>query len=632
MHSSAAAAAPTTNATPASTNQAGQIQGTAGGLASDVLSQNAAVAEGIQLICQGAGTRPGIGPYYQAAADGAEQQMMYFTMAAEPARADGSGLAPGKCAFVDHTVADSGVQILLFRATSAQAEEVSKSLTRSDAYWRFIVRQNEAGSHKNASGFYEAAAHSEWLPPTRTTAGSAAGIENRVINSTTPVLSVDRPNSTSAVTENLDARLIEILCRGGFSPASFDKPAALQNSSGATVMLRLHFNRELARPDEFGRGLKERHCAPRDQSWSWDQIPFSASGYDGYIVFETTAANPEQAVKRSRHGSKTSTAAERPDELTIPQYLADSGHYWRFFITKGDGRMTLRANRHERWIPGATLSLSNPTARPVRDDDLTITDDMRIARLINVKVRPTIGGAAFRFIARHGATPTIELSTQEPVTGRDGLRVLPKPLTLKVERDMNASSDAVNWYAAATEAHRMKLEQATDYHYLITVPGDAKVPIQQHFGKFRTLQRVLNVTFKSIHVIDDADDMTNGEGRFYFCVNNKHEQQSFGTFSSNSTLQINRELVLEKWEDGPVKIAVEGIEDDSGFIAAGNILWSGCSMSAPADSNNLARMDIDTRSPQLSGRRGVKEFRLRSFEDGDLFFSAIVQVEVLRPE
>ena len=141
-----------TTAMPATSAQSGSIQGTA-------RQPPPAVAANVQageLICQG-GTTAAIGPYYQKAPDGADLQMMYFSPAGGAAAADGSGLVPGKCAFVDWAVADTGAGIILFKGTNANGEALRKSLESATNYWKFSVR-------KNSSGFYEASEYAEWRP------------------------------------------------------------------------------------------------------------------------------------------------------------------------------------------------------------------------------------------------------------------------------------------------------------------------------------------------------------------------------------------------------------------------------------------------------------------------------------
>lgn len=148
-----------TSAGSSSVNPQGQIQGTATQLATTNRLAAGAGAKGVQgeeLICKGGGT-PGIGPYYQNAPDGSERQMMYFSPSSGAARADGSGLEPLACSYVDRPLPDAGAQIVLFQGTSADRDKVTQALTSPTRYWKFIVVKGEGG-------YYEAAQHSEWQP------------------------------------------------------------------------------------------------------------------------------------------------------------------------------------------------------------------------------------------------------------------------------------------------------------------------------------------------------------------------------------------------------------------------------------------------------------------------------------
>lgn len=156
-----------TSAGNSSVNPQGQIQGAASRLpAGAVAAAGTADAQAGELICRG-GETPAVARY-GTAADGTEIQMMYFSPSEDAARADGSGLVPGKCSFVDRSIAEAGAGIVLFKSTAAGGEALDKSLRDAGNYWRFVVRKND-------SGFYEATEHAAWLP----IAGTASTLPNR---------------------------------------------------------------------------------------------------------------------------------------------------------------------------------------------------------------------------------------------------------------------------------------------------------------------------------------------------------------------------------------------------------------------------------------------------------------------
>jgi hypothetical protein len=101
-------------------------------------------------------------------------------------------------------------------------------------------------------------------------------------------------------------------------------------------------------------------------------------------------------------------------------------------------------------------------------------------------------------------------------------------------------------------------------------------------------------------------------------------------FASGTDVPANREFVDEQWRDGPIDIAVQGIEDD----AFGRLLRNNCYVHGPVSDatgdRNVARIRIDTSSPLLSGRHGSRAYEMRS-PDGRLAFSVQFVVDISRP-
>ncbi|MGH8284488.1 MAG: hypothetical protein ACRETT_01825 [Steroidobacteraceae bacterium] len=153
------------------------------------------------------------------------------------------------------------------------------------------------------------------------------------------------------------------------------------------------------------------------------------------------------------------------------------------------------------------------------------------------------------------------------------------------------------------------------------------------------MNRTLKVVFKRTHVLDDSDDLSDGEGGFTYCVDAGecgYAEQILRVPAFGNTANIkheNRELVIPKWNDGPVTIAVQGIDDD----ALGKYLQGGCELSEPKSDGtadqNIARFTIDTAAePSLRGTRGVAVFEdQESLPGGALMFSITGTIEILRP-
>jgi hypothetical protein len=423
----------------------------------------------------------------------------------------------------------------------------------------------------------------------------------------------------SPVTDQAAPRTEELICRGG-SAIRIDKAGEKQTPDGTAALLTLYFQMAPGATDSSGRGLVPSSCAFIGRAW----VPGDPPG----VRFETPSrSSAERDVKRALHGSAAPSPdrmdAERlADEVSIPAYLSNPSHYWGFTVTKGWGYFL--ASRHG-FVKTTFVAAGGPIA--------TAGGRMTVARLHNVQVRPGIASARFRFIARPRAAPTIDIGRQPPVLGRDGLKVLPDQMTMQADLEFPGGREAVTWYSASTGDKGIKLDEEVDYHYVVTVPGDEKVPIQQSSGRFRTLREpiVLKVTFKRVHVIDDSDGASDGEGAFTYCVGALPDKvQEMPAFATGTDVPTNHVFVDDRWRDGPLEIAVEGIDDD----AFGNLLRGGCTLRGPLSNatadQNVARLRIDTNSPSLAGRRGSRFYEMQS-PNGRLRFSVSFEVDVSRP-
>jgi hypothetical protein len=112
---------------------------------------------GDEIVCRGVDT-VAIAHFAWTPDDG-EVSLMYFLPAKAAAGADGAGLEPGRCGYVNAALPDDRAGILLF--TTAPGEEsanaIREFLANPGHYWSFVVS-------KNANGFYEATRHARWRP------------------------------------------------------------------------------------------------------------------------------------------------------------------------------------------------------------------------------------------------------------------------------------------------------------------------------------------------------------------------------------------------------------------------------------------------------------------------------------
>lgn len=69
------------------------------------------------------------------------------------------------------------------------------------------------------------------------------------------------------------------------------------------------------------------------------------------------------------------------------------------------------------------------------------------------------------------------------------------------------------------EANLINLEPDTDYHFVISGHDKATGWWWKQKGKFHTLRRAVSITFEKIKVIDDNDDLSDGDFAFGFFIN-----------------------------------------------------------------------------------------------------------------
>jgi hypothetical protein len=151
-----------------------------------------------------------------------------------------------------------------------------------------------------------------------------------------------------------DIKTEEIRCKGG-RLLRFENIGAKENAaagSPATIMSLIFSPPRTGTPGrhpasgEDGTWLQAGTCAFANRQF----IP----GEDPQAVrFETAVASRERSAKRMQHGTSTAGDAS-PDSESIPKYLQNDGHFWRFFVYK-TSYGHFQAVRHEAWKPVVPL-------------------------------------------------------------------------------------------------------------------------------------------------------------------------------------------------------------------------------------------------------------------------------------
>ena len=159
----------------------------------------------------------------------------------------------------------------------------------------------------------------------------------------------------------------EIRCRGygrpGGSAYVFFTINSRPSVTGETIVTyEIAFTPSVKAAGSRGQGLRPGECGFADR-------PISETG--PYRIRFETVANAQ--LKQKLHGSPVDTsptAAERfPDAQTIPAYLKDPDHYWRFYVASPSGTFFV-ATGNGFWKPGIEL------VRPI--DSIRDKDDRHL--------------------------------------------------------------------------------------------------------------------------------------------------------------------------------------------------------------------------------------------------------------
>jgi hypothetical protein len=113
------------------------------------------VASGLELRCRG-GSDPLVKLFVIDRLD-ADTLSLNFNSSKKPAGADGGGLEPGTCSWIDRTVKDDEWRQIHFEVTGEQRDSIPAYLKNRDNYWSFFVVNTDRG-------FFEATSHKPWYP------------------------------------------------------------------------------------------------------------------------------------------------------------------------------------------------------------------------------------------------------------------------------------------------------------------------------------------------------------------------------------------------------------------------------------------------------------------------------------
>lgn len=140
----------------------------------------------------------------------------------------------------------------------------------------------------------------------------------------------------------------ELRCRGASreqnTTPSFSVLSSRPSTNGNSIVtMAMDFERGINPAGSRGDGLKPGQCAWVDRQYG---------GLEPTRIRFDTSANAQ--LPQILHGStvdRSPTAAERwPDQQTIPEYMSDSNHFWRFYAYNTN-QGHLQATGHQYWKP-----------------------------------------------------------------------------------------------------------------------------------------------------------------------------------------------------------------------------------------------------------------------------------------
>ena len=109
-----------------------------------------------------------------------------------------------------------------------------------------------------------------------------------------------------------------------------------------------------------------------------------------------------------------------------------------------------------------------------------------------------------------------------------------------------------------------KLKPNTTYHYaIVSYDRDETGRYARYYGTFQTLERVVQVKFDKITVLDDSDDLSDGDFLFYFFINKEEvftKKSQVGT-GETTNIFITRTRTENNFDS--VELRVAGVDDDT---------------------------------------------------------------------
>jgi hypothetical protein len=297
----------------------------------------------------------------------------------------------------------------------------------------------------------------------------------------------------------------DLLCRGGTSGLLYGGGASAGNNQ-ARVQLSYRVSPNV--PGPSGSGLAPGSCAWTSRT--------AMPPEPGKIWFVTAANAQLRQMQSGTPVDRTPTAAERyADMRTIPEYLKDPAHFWRFTVAS---RAPDSAMIHGVWKPDLALLVTGArtaatstvraqpatsgTTKPYTPGAGGATSRVNtLFDIRNVTVTPGLEGVVIRFEAAANSNPTVTIT---PAT-------VGAPIKLAV--GSSAGTGGMMRYVAASNT---KLPRGMNYNYGILASATGNARQNSTSGTFRTLSQRVTIVVSQISLISDGDADSDGEVIFDF--------------------------------------------------------------------------------------------------------------------
>jgi hypothetical protein len=439
----------------------------------------------------------------------------------------------------------------------------------------------------------------------------------------------------------------ELVCRGAPDiDLRFDKDPSPLNPDMIRFVLRY-------KPGQQPVGTEYQSLAPGSCSWNPindREIPAEP----GILYFDAERHFLGEGV--ALPDTSILAAELYPDRQTIPRYLKDASHYWKFYVDDKSNLSTSHwaSKYYPAVIAGPTVTVDS--GGPVgKSTDRAGTSTRGTGSLRDS--RPTLDAANipltfhevvrkpteywFRFGARRAAGAIVEYGIAPPIRRtKGGVLTFHQPTRVTV-RLLEEKGFAAEYSTAPVR----NLTHGRKYYFVIRVPKAGSLPAQEYSGEFWALAPHVTVRFTSIDVLNDSDRDSSGEIVFKFYLAPGDQTSP----SCGPTEVCYVKLGPNHWESGsknPIdvmlsqvistrmaRIWVGGIESDLIDLAdnpddrSRNFYWN--SYYGGSNSNgdwNQARAEIHLKATTDPQYRIA--FKLRS-RDGDvLMFEVTGQLEL----